>query len=238
MPPLAKALDFGAGSLRETYALAADGFAVTAVDMCLDTMQSYYKDYDWTSAREPQLVANPAISLVGFVAAEKKFDLICAFDVLEHLDRPEELCEEMRDCLDTKGVLFCSVPNRLSLVEILTRARWKIGLARGRVFAPGEPHVQFRSPNEWRRFFNRSGFEVVDHEMAMGVLFVTWTALAALPARWLDVFMQRRLGWRPRAERAVTTPTLMSKINAIDGLLPRFFERFSGSNLFVLRAAA
>jgi hypothetical protein len=48
------------------------------------------------------------------------------------------------------GQIFCTVPNRRTLFEILSRIKWKVGLALGHKFVPGEPHIQFNSPEECR----------------------------------------------------------------------------------------
>ena len=47
------ALDFGAGSLRDSYELARLGFSVTSVDLDPKLMQRYYQSYDWSTARYP-----------------------------------------------------------------------------------------------------------------------------------------------------------------------------------------
>src|SRR4051812_30540795 len=47
------ALDFGAGSLRDSYELARLGFCVTSVDLDPHVMQRYYRSYDWTTVRCP-----------------------------------------------------------------------------------------------------------------------------------------------------------------------------------------
>src|SRR5262245_8163037 len=42
-----QALDFGAGSLRDSYELARLGFRVTSVDLDPEVMQQYFQSYDW-----------------------------------------------------------------------------------------------------------------------------------------------------------------------------------------------
>src|SRR5688572_7416277 len=46
------ALDFGAGSLRDSYELATRGFKVTSFDLNKGTLNRYFNSYDWTAATE------------------------------------------------------------------------------------------------------------------------------------------------------------------------------------------
>ena len=206
VPRGAKVLDFGAGSLRETYELCSQGFAVTALDLDSAVLESYAKDYAWPV--RPELVEGASLSALK----QRQFALIAAFDVFEHLEDPRALLAQMREVMAEGAQIFCTVPNRRTLFEIVGRINWKIGLALGRTFTPGVPHIQFKSPAEWRAFFESCGFRVVDHEMAIGCFVNTWAALTATPAlfirkilRKLGVktppmrvrYSQARASWRP-----------------------------------------
>ena len=92
----------------------------------------------------------------------RKFALITAFDVFEHLYEPEVMLAQMRELMADGALIFCTVLNRRSIFEIAWRVNWKMGLAMGRTFAPGEPHIQFKSPREWRPFFENCGFRILD----------------------------------------------------------------------------
>ena len=170
---------------------------------------------------------------------DARFDLICAFDVLEHLEQPEALLTAFAGRLTDDGLIFCSVPNRYALVEIMSWAWWRLGVARGREFAPGEPHIQFKSPQEWRDFIEaNSALEVIDHAMAMGVSVVTWSAAIGLPARAVDTVVRRRLGRSSSWEARLTHPRLMAVFDRIDRRLPVRLHALFGSNLFVMRRRA
>ena len=47
IPPGSQALDFGAGSLRDSFELAKRGYNVTSVDLDRELLLSYRADYDW-----------------------------------------------------------------------------------------------------------------------------------------------------------------------------------------------
>lgn len=225
-----RALDFGAGSLRETFELSQRGFSVVSVDIDQATMASYFADYDWSGCRSrPELVASTDVSRLS----EGKFSLITAFDVFEHLADPKELIAQMISKLEPGGLIFCTVPNRRTLFEILSRIKLKVGLAVGYKFAPGEPHLQFNSPEEWRALFERAGVCVLDHDMAIGPMVNTWASLvstATLPARRLGLKVDRLGGF-------LAGPNVMSVLDAIDQHLKRTLRGLYGWNLFVLSPA-
>jgi SAM-dependent methyltransferase len=228
IPQGAKVLDFGAGSLRETYELTRLGYRVTAVDRDHDALKSYFADYQWP--REPELVAADDLSRL----LDRKFSLITAFDVFEHLHDPQILLAQMRTVMADGAMIFCTVPNRRTIWEIALRLNWKLGLALGRKFTPGEPHIQFKSPAEWRSFFEACGFTVVAHEMAIGFFVNTWSALVGGPSRILSRLL-RSLGARtaPGFQNIFTGPRVMAALDAVDRRT-RLLRGLYGWNLLVL----
>jgi SAM-dependent methyltransferase len=228
IPQGARVLDFGAGSLRETYELTAMGFEVTAMDRDEETLRSYYADYEWR--RQPEvLIGDDLSALQG-----RKFALVTAFDVFEHLNNPAALLAQMRTIMTDGAMIFCTVPNRRTIWEIALRANWKLGVAMGKRFTPGEPHIQFKSPKEWWLFFEGCGFTVVAHEMAIGFFVNTWSAVVEAPTRLLGR-MLRMMGLRatPRILNALTGRRVMAVLDAIDRRTP-FLRGLYGWNLFVL----
>ena len=228
IPKGSPVLDFGAGSLRESYELTTMGFNVTAIDRDSASLQSYHADYVWS--REPEIVASEDLaSLRG-----RKFSLITAFDVFEHLHDPALLLSQMRELLSDGALIFCTVPNRRSLYEIAFRVNWKLGLAMGRTFTAGEPHIQFKSPKEWRSFFELCGFNVIEHEMAIGVFVNSWAALIDIPTGLLRKLL-RKFNMKPgNIANALAGPRVMATLDAIDRRTQ--FSSLYGWNLFVLQA--
>lgn len=229
IPSGAKVLDFGAGSLRDTYELCSLGFAVTAVDLDAAVLASYADDYDW--AVRPEIVTGANLA----VLKGRQFALVTSFDVFEHLEDPRALLEQMRELLAAGALIFCSVPNRRSLFEIVGRMNWKIGLALGRKFTPGVPHLQFKSGAEWRAFFESCGFRVVDHEMAIGFFVNTWAALTDTPALLVRKVL-RKLGvkTRPYESSVLAGPRVMAALDSIDRRTR--LHALYGWNLFVLES--
>jgi 2-polyprenyl-6-hydroxyphenyl methylase/3-demethylubiquinone-9 3-methyltransferase len=233
IPKGSRVLDFGAGSLRETFELSLNGFNVVSFDLNEATMKAYYADYNWADCSvQPTLIAGSDLSQV----TGEQFTLITAFDVFEHLNQPKELLIPMIDLLTADGLIFCTVPNRRTLFEILSRIKWKGGLALGQKFNPGEPHIQFNSPAEWRAIFESSGLKVVEHEMAIGFFVNTWASIVSvitLPARRL---VPRLFHREVEIDRlgVLAAPRVMSVLNAIDRRTEKMLQGLYGWNLFVL----
>jgi SAM-dependent methyltransferase len=229
IPTGAAVLDFGAGSLRETYELTSLGFNVTAIDNNAATLASFYADYQWP--RKPELIVGTDLSSLH----GRKFALVTAFDVLEHLHDPAALLSEMRSVMADRSLIFCTVPNRRTIYEIAFRLDWKLGLAMGRAFTPGEPHIQFKSPNEWRELFRNCGLTIVEHEMAIGFFVNNWCAMVDVPSRLLGrVKRGLRIKTDTNAPHLLTRPSIMAVLDALDRRTKRLSGLY-GWNLFVLQ---
>lgn len=57
-------------------------------------------------------------------AQPQQFDLVCAFDLLEHLDSPVQFLSQCRSLLSPGGQLVLSTPNTTSWERILRPERW------------------------------------------------------------------------------------------------------------------
>jgi 2-polyprenyl-3-methyl-5-hydroxy-6-metoxy-1,4-benzoquinol methylase len=117
--PGGTALDFGAGSLRESFELASLGFEVTSVDIDGPTLDAYKAQYDWPAA--PRLIADGDMLSALLRLETRKFALITCFDVLEHLEDPTSALTSLSEHLADDGLLFVTVPNGRTLFEIAWR---------------------------------------------------------------------------------------------------------------------
>jgi 2-polyprenyl-3-methyl-5-hydroxy-6-metoxy-1,4-benzoquinol methylase len=237
VPKGAPVLDFGAGSLRDTYEMAVRGFQVVSLDLDRPTLNSYYADFDWNC------VPNKPEIFVGGIdqLRAKRFAVVTAFDVFEHLENPKGLLAQMRELLYDQGLVFCTVPNKRTIFEITFRINWKLGLAMGRKFTPGEPHIQFKSPEEWHAFFeDRTGFKVMEHGMAIGFFVNSWAALLSVPKRVLCRILRKPFQGSkadPDALGYFGSPRVMSALNQVDRRTEKAFRGLYGLNLIVLQRA-
>lgn len=234
------ALDFGAGSLRDSFELARLGFCVTAVDLDRSLLESYYQSYDWSSVRcPPKLFTGSFSDLRG--QAHSSFHLAIAFDVIEHLESPADYCGTINSLLRDGGLLFTIVPNKRSIFERYFKHSLKRQRDLGKPLMPGVPHLQFKSPEEWKRFFEQCGFRILDHEMAIG-FFVNdcWNGLLGLPLRVYVVPVLERLALAfgkkfdgVAFEEAFSPHWLMKRVDLVDELFRKWFTGRFGWNLIV-----
>jgi 2-polyprenyl-3-methyl-5-hydroxy-6-metoxy-1,4-benzoquinol methylase len=230
------ALDFGAGSLRDSYELARLGFCVTSVDLDPTVMQRYYRSYDWTMVRCPPRIFTEPIEKLN-----SGFQLAIAFDVIEHLEDPSIYCRKIHSLLNEGGLFFLIVPNRRSIFERHFRRSIKKQRAKAIPWVPGVPHLQFKLPEEWERLFEESGFKIVEHDMAIG-FFVNdcWTGLLGLPLRvyvapvLAHVAHILRLNFHQVSfEERFLPPWLMKRVDVLDQLCKKQLASRFGWNLIV-----
>lgn len=86
------------------FCSAADsgGWDVTGIDVSKSAISIAMK-----FAKFPVYV----ITVEELVASQRKYDIVTAFDVLEHLKDPGGFLASIRKLLPSKGQIFCTVPN-------------------------------------------------------------------------------------------------------------------------------
>src|SRR5689334_21752702 len=178
-----KALDFGAGSLRDSYELTSRGFRVISFDLNDRVLQRYYNSYDWEKNSPPALLAGSLDTLLSR-NEPGSLQLVIEFDVIEHLEDPASYVRALNTLLCAEGYLFTIVPNKRSLFERYFKRSLAQQIKRGAVLEPGVPHIQFKSPEEWDQFFQTNGFRIVSRDMTIGH-FVNdwWNGLLSIPLR-------------------------------------------------------
>lgn len=131
-----KVLEVGCSIGGASSILADRGFNVFASDT-----SEFALDRASRLAKE----ANRKISFYKFdvqnkIPIDQKFDIIFAFEVIEHLKNPEKAIKNMRDKLKTKGTLICSTPDRNYDMS----------------FDP--THINVKPKEEWIKIFKEAGF--------------------------------------------------------------------------------
>jgi 2-polyprenyl-3-methyl-5-hydroxy-6-metoxy-1,4-benzoquinol methylase len=241
-----KALDFGAGSLRDSYELAKRGFEVTAFDLNDRVLRSYYESYDWQAAGErPKLMAGSLEDLKEQIEAGS-LQLILTFDVIEHLEDPASYVQALKAVLSDEGLLFTIVPNKRSFFERYFKRSLAEQRKKGIALEPGVPHIQFKSPEEWDRFFRTNGFEIVDRDMTIGH-FVNdwWNGLLAVPLRSFVYPVLHMIAYygkfevnAGKMERTLCPRWLMERVNLLDEFCKKRLSKRFGWNLIVARKSA
>jgi SAM-dependent methyltransferase len=236
-----RALDFGAGSLRDSYELSGLGFHVVSVDLDEGLLRRYYSSYRWEELPSSAQLFPESLDDLLRQKGESFFHLAIAFDVIEHLEDPAAYLKKIRSLLHEQAVLFTIVPNRRSIFERYFKHSIKKQREKGIKWTPGVPHLQFRTPGEWGDFFESNGFRIVEHDMTVG-FFVNdcWNGLLGLPLRVFvcpvlaalaHVF---RWNFNPAAfEEAFSPAWLMERVNVWDQALKSQLANRFGWNLIV-----
>ena len=81
------------------------------------------------------------------------FDLVCLFDVLEHLSNPREILDKVHESLVDGGNVFIYVPNWNSATRQLLKEE-------NSHFIWPSHHLTYFTPETLKEFIERSGFEV------------------------------------------------------------------------------
>lgn len=234
IPPGANVLDFGAGSLRESFDLVSRGFNVTSIDLDLMQLNAYRERYDWPDGARHRIIADKDLFAALNGLGDAKFSLITCFDVLEHLEDPVSALRCFADHMTDDSRLFVTVPNGRTLFELAWRLDLKIARATGRYIRPGEPHLQRHSPSGWKEMVRSAGLTVRDHEIHIGFFVNNTAALLQVPLALAGRIM-RKAGFKfdgiAVAERIIQHSSPL--MDALDHRTT-FLRGLYGWNLFVI----
>lgn len=116
----ASILDVGCGAGLLTNSLALDGHSVTGIDLSEQSLKTAER-YDTT--KSVKYIPANAYSLPF---PDQSFDVVCAMDILEHVETPNQLIREAARVLKKDGIFFFHTFNRnwLSYVLIIKGVDW------------------------------------------------------------------------------------------------------------------
>lgn len=109
-------LDLGCGAGRFCLAAHRLGWRVTGADVSAKALEIARQcmPFPLVHARADDLLRAP-----------ERYDVVTAFEVLEHLSQPLELLSQMRELAAPSGRVFCTVPNwDCEPVQTATRPDW------------------------------------------------------------------------------------------------------------------
>lgn len=145
-------LDVGCGAGMLTNALAAAGHSAYGIDLSASSLEvASQKD----TAKQ---VSYQVASAYSLPFADQTFDVVCAMDVLEHVEEPDRLIAEASRVLKPRGLFFFHTFNRnwLSYLLIIKGVEWCVPNA------PKNMHVYplFIKPNELTELCRRRDLNV------------------------------------------------------------------------------
>lgn len=100
-----KVLDLGCGTGYGSACLAQESMFVLGIDINTEAIK-----YAKTHYIKKNLKFRKS-NLFDIGALKGKYDLICLFEVIEHLKDPKKVLEIIKDLLKPKGILIISTPN-------------------------------------------------------------------------------------------------------------------------------
>lgn len=126
------------------------GASSILADRGFDVFASDTSGYALTKASKLIKDTGRKISFYNFdvqkeIPINKTFDIICAFEIIEHLKNPMIAIVNMRNKLKINGILVCSTPDK------------KYDMS-------SDPtHINVKTKKEWIRIFNEVGFRKVQN---------------------------------------------------------------------------
>ena len=85
---------------------------------------------------------------------KNKYDIVAAFNVLEHLSNPERVIKKIHNALKNEGLFIGSVPHNATPVGWVYTELTKI-------FDP--THISTHPPDHWNSLFEATGFREIDY---------------------------------------------------------------------------
>lgn len=88
---------------------------------------------------------------------KKYFNLITLWDVLEHLSRPDDILQQVKDLLTDDGYLFIATPNiQIQLPKARLKKIWRLG--RPGHYLEARDYLHIYSPSSLSRLLKRNGY--------------------------------------------------------------------------------
>ena len=140
-----KVADYGCGS-GEFVEYAGQKYEMYGFDISSDAIAIAKK-------RFPIYKKNFFI-LEDFKKGILKFDAICLWDVIEHIEDPNELIKLLKKRMNNDGIMILSTPDIGALFAKIAKAKWP--------FMTPPEHLCFFSKKSVRYFAEKNGFEICE----------------------------------------------------------------------------
>lgn len=96
-------LDVGCGTgISITMPLGKEGYNILGIDIDNKSIE-YAKSYN--------IYSNVSFKCCGVEEIEKKYDIIVASEIIEHIKDPVKFLESLRDKLNDNGIIIITTPN-------------------------------------------------------------------------------------------------------------------------------
>lgn len=157
-----KILDIGCadGTLTQKIAEVVDAHDITGIDISRPAIE-------YARERHPQINFQIG-NCYNLPFTEATFDLITFLEVIEHLDNPPRVFQEIKRCLKKGGYLVILVPTE----SLLFRVIWFFWTkAKGRVWAKAGGHIQKFNGRRLEKLLETQGFKIIQNKKShLGML--------------------------------------------------------------------
>jgi 2-polyprenyl-3-methyl-5-hydroxy-6-metoxy-1,4-benzoquinol methylase len=171
--PDLKILDIGCGNGNISLALGSLGYNVTGVDIDQTSIENARKLNTFKNVKFDLLDANA-------FNVKEEFDAIVCSEVLEHLDKPEDLVKSIFCILKKEGVLIATVPNgwgpreviitkpmqwlhKNKMDSLMLKFKKALGYSNHTLQSsnPDLTHVQFFTARKFKNILENAGFKTL-----------------------------------------------------------------------------
>lgn len=143
-----KLIEFGSATGAAVSVLAGFGFDVTATDISKYAVSKASKNYKGIKFLQHDM-EKPF--------RENNFDLAVAFDVIEHLSRPDLGIKNVYNLLRKNGVAIFTTPNDYPHIS------------------KDPTHISVKKPSEWKKILKKTGFkEIFTKQVTLLPYFYRW----------------------------------------------------------------
>jgi len=128
-----------------------------------DYFETYGMDISSYAIKQAERISPDSYLKIGDIETDlkqfirkKKFQVIIALDILEHLEYPSKILNLIYKSLDSGGIFIFRVPN-MSCINL--KFRTIFGIEKGWDGYKDETHISLYTPKEWEKLIKDNGFE-------------------------------------------------------------------------------
>lgn len=139
-----KVLDYGCAS-GEFVDFVKDAYDITGCDISDDAIA--------IAKEKHSTIKDKYSTLKEFKESGSRYDVIVLWDVIEHIEYPDQIIELLDGKLEKSGYLILSTPDIGSLFAKITKSMWP--------FMTPPEHLCFFTKRSFQKFAEKHGFEII-----------------------------------------------------------------------------
>ncbi len=164
---------------------AANGFFLTVCNdegIEAEGIEISQEAVDWAE----KLGRKVMCSTIEDFKTNQRYEVVSALDVLEHIPRPVEFIQNVRELLVERGIFLINVPYEGSFSAKLSGKKWH-------AFLPPE-HWFYFNKKSLRQILENNGFEVIDSKVISKSFSLSYIFLTVVNSPQIPLSLRRLLG--------------------------------------------